>query len=533
MKKLLTSLNVFLLLLSLSACDVERIPETQITDPAFWKSESDLQMATNYLYTFLPGFGTSEVWSDNAYGTSSDPVSDGTRLAPASSEDYAAPYRLIRAANSIQEKAPAVPVAADVQDRYMAEARFFRALAYGQLVQKYGGVPLILKTLQEDAPELTQAAASRQEVMQQVYDDLDFAAAALPTPARLGGANYGRISNTAALALKARLALFEGTRAKFHQDGDAAPHLALAAAAAKAVMDSKEHSLYGSYADLFQYAGEGPQNKETILVKQYGTSQANIVLSHNFSENLYTGRMNPTKSLVDSYLMKDGLPIEKSPLYSVPSASVEVFSNRDERLEATVFKQGDPYNTGARFTTPMNYHKTGFGPKKFFNADDFRTRRALLDLALIRYAEVLLTYAEATFELNGSISDADLVGTINLLRQRGQVAPLSNAFAQANGLDMREEIRRERRVELALESQRYWDLIRWKTAETELPKPVLGNYYFAEEFGVDVPVNTNEEGFIVAQQASFRSFDPAKDYLWPLPVNELGLNPALRQNPNW
>lgn len=97
---------------------------------------------------------------------------------------------------------------------------------------------------------------------------------------------------------------------------------------------------------------------------------------------------------------------------------------------------------------------------------------------------------------------------------------------------MREEIRRERRVELAQENHRYWDLLRWKTAEIELPKAVLGNYFF-EEFGTDVPVNTDENGFIVLQGASFRRFDPEKDYLWPFPVNELGLNPALKQNPGW
>ena len=533
MKILLSKISLVLVFVSFISCDVNRIPETEITDPAFWKSESDLKLAANYLYTFLPGFNLNEVWSDNAYGTSANSISDGSRLAPATAADYSTPYQIIRSANNILEKSPAVPVTEAIRNRYMAEARFFRAFAYVQLVQKYGNVPLILKTLQENSPELSQAAASRQEVMNQIYEDLDFAAANLPTPAVLGGADYGRISNTAALSLKARIALFEGTRAKFHNDGDATKHLTMAVNAAKAVMDSKQHSLYASYGNLFQYAGEGLQNKETILVKQYGTDAANIVLNHNFSENLYTGGANPTKSLVDSYLMKDGLPINKSPLYKTPAKSTDIFTDRDERLSATIYKQGDPYNTGARFTTPMNYHKTGFGPKKYFNAADFTTRKALLDLVLLRYAEVLLTYAEATFELNNSISDADLDLTINLLRDRGKIAHLSNAFVQANGLDMREEIRRERRVELALENLRYWDLIRWKTAEIELPKPVLGNYFFAEEFGTQTPVVVNAEGFIVAQDASFRRFNPAKDYLWPLPVNELGLNPALKQNSGW
>jgi hypothetical protein len=520
------------LLLSMAACDVERIPETQISDASFWKSESDVRSAANYLYTFLPGFTRDEVWSDNAYGVQSDPISDGTRLAPATAVDYSAPYQLIRAANNIIEKVPQASVEENVKRRYMAEARFFRAFAYVQLVQKYGNVPLILKTLVQDSPELSQPANKRAEIMAQIYQDLDYAFANLPTPKTLGTAGYGRVSNTAAFSLKSQIALFEGTRARYHADGDPIAHLTLAKQAAKAVIDSKEHSLFASYANLFQYAGEGPQNKENVLVKQYGTDAANQILVHNFSENLYTGGSNPTKSLVDSYVMSDGLPITKSPLYKTPTTAVGVFANRDARLEATVFKQGEPYNAGANYSTPLNYHKTGFGPKKFFNALDFTTRKALIDRPLIRYAEVLLTYAEATFELDGSISDADLDISINLLRQRAKIAALTNAFVQANGLNMKEEIRRERRVELALENARYWDLIRWKTAEIELPKPVLGNYFF-QEFGTITPVVLTTDGYIIAQNQSFRRFDPEKDYLWPIPVNELGLNPALRQNPRW
>ncbi|TDE18186.1 RagB/SusD family nutrient uptake outer membrane protein [Dyadobacter psychrotolerans] len=533
MKKILYKIPVLLLIVSLLACDVERLPETQISDASFWKSEADIKAAANYLYTFLPGFTEDEVWSDNAYGTQSDPISDGTRLAPATSADYTAPYQLIRAANNIIEKVPPAPVTDAIKNRYIGEARFYRAYGYIRLVQKYGNVPLILKTLQNDSPELNEPAKPRAEIMKQIYEDLDFAAANLPTPTVLGTAGYGRIANTTALSMKARIALFEGTRAKFHKDGDPTQHLTLAAAAAKAVIDSKQHDLFANYTALFQYAGEGRANRENILVKQYGTDPANLVLNHNFSTELYTGGVNPTKSLVDSYLMKDGLPITKSPLYKTPVTSVDVFTDRDERLTGTVFKQGEDYNTGAKFNTPLNYFKTGFGPKKYFNALDFTTRQALLDLTLLRYAEVLLTYAEAKYELDGTISDADLDLSINLLRKRAKVAVLTNAFVTANGLSMQEEIRRERRVELALENLRYWDLIRWKTAETELPKTVLGNFYFKTEFGVETPVVLDPQGYIIAQNASFRFFDPAKDYLWPFPVNEIGLNPALKQNPKW
>jgi hypothetical protein len=151
---------------------------------------------------------------------------------------------------------------------------------------------------------------------------------------------------------------------------------------------------------------------------------------------------------------------------------------------------------------------------------------------LIRYAEVLLIYAESKFELDDAITDADLNLTINRLRKRGGVAPLTNDFAKTNGLSVRDEIRRERRVELAQEGFRYWDLIRWKTAEIELPKPVLGNFFF-KEFGTTVKVNLTKDNFIITQDASFRKFNPARDYLWPLPINEIALNPSMKQNPGW
>jgi hypothetical protein len=524
-------------LVGVTACDVNRLPETNISDATFWRSEADLKSAANYLYTFLPGFNTEDVWSDDAVGLASNNISDGSRLAPATDGNYNTPYTLIRAANNIIEKAPLATSAGQVViDRYVAEARFYRAWAYFSLVQKYGDVPLILKTLDDTSPELTAPATSRAEIYTQIYQDLDFAANKLPTPTALGAADYGRISNTAALAFKGRVALFEGTRAKFHNYGDANMHLSLAVAASKAVMDSKQHDLLASYFNLFQYEGEGRQNRENIIVRQYGVTVTERVSTHAyFRTSLENGNLSPTKSLADSYLMKDGLPITKSPLYKAPAASLDVFANRDERMSATFMKRGDAYmGTKPVFdVAPLVFNKTGFTFRKYSNVDDWTTQNSLMDRAVLRYGEVLLTYAEAKFELEGQISDADLEISINLLRNRAKVDKLSNGLATANGLDMREELRRERRVELAQESFRYWDLIRWKTAEIELPKPVLGNYFFKDEFGTAVTVNLTPDNFLLVQNASFRKFDPGKDYLWPMPINEISLNSNLKQNPKW
>jgi hypothetical protein len=232
--------------------------------------------------------------------------------------------------------------------------------------------------------------------------------------------------------------------------------------------------------------------------------------------------------------MEDGLPIEKSPLFVEPSEHSAYFEDRDPRMDLTIFKKGDPYNQDATFTIPsLTYHVTGFISRKYLDPKELGTNnRTFIDRALIRYAEVLLIYAEATFELNGSISDADLNLSVNLLRERVGMPHLTNQFVEDNGLEMREEIRRERRIELAVEGFRYWDIIRWKIAENVLPEAVLGSYYFEDGFGTGEP-NLTEDNYVLVQRASTRTFNPQRDYLWPFPVEELALNKNLEQNPGW
>lgn len=530
---------LFSFIFLVSSCDIDRIPETQLSDDSFWKSENDLKAASNYLYTFLPTLPIlHEIWSDDAFAKVPNNISEGSRLAPSTTADFNRPYQIIRAATNIIEKsvlAKGAGVAEGVINIYVGEARFFRAWSYFELVQKYGDVPLILHSLKEDSPELTAAPASREEVYDAIYQDLELAVNSLPTPTALGDPGYGRISKTAALALLSRVALFEGTRAKFHQYGEANKHLIKAVTASKAIIDSKEHSLFGDYFNLFQYPGEGRQNRENILVRQYGASVTESVLTHNSSRSYEQGVLNPTKSMVDAYLAVDGLPIEKSPLYVTPVNSEDVFKNRDKRLSWSIMKRGDPYyGTRPIFDIALlDRTVSGFCPRKFLNIPDWQTQRSYIDLPIIRYAEVLLNYAESKYELDGFIADIDLDISVNLLRSRGQIQHLKNDFVKTNNLDMRTEIRRERRVELAQEGFRYWDLIRWKTAEIELPKDVLGNYFFASEFGTAITPQLNSDNFILVQRASVRKFNAQRDYLWPIPINELGLNPNLKQNPGW
>ncbi len=528
------------ILAGFSSCDLDRLPETSLTDPSFWKSEADLKAAANYLYTFLPGLPvTNDVWSDDAFGTSSNEISDGTRLTPGSDGFYGTQYRLIRAANNIMEKSTQMEkegIAQEVIVRYVAEAHFFRAWAYYELFRRYGGVPLILTTLNEDSPILQKTQASREEVLMVIYDDLDFAAEILPLPSNLEPSNYGRITRMAALAFKSEVALFEGTRSKFHGYGDPIKNLNLAKEAASIVINSGEHGLFDSYYQLFQYEGEGMQNRENIIVKIYGSGIDDPIVFHNSQRNLEQGAANPTKALADAYLMTDGLPIDKSPLYGKPESINAVFEKRDPRMSYTFLKEGDEYiGTQLKFLRPsLSFQKTGFANRRYINPNDWDNQKSFIDYPILRYAEVLLNYAEATYEIDESISDDDLDKSINKLRDRSGVGmpSLTNGLVDANGLRMREEIRRERRVELALGGQRYWDLMRWRTAEIELPKAVLGNYYF-NEFGVQVIPPVNAENYILLQTADRRSFDSSKGYLWPFPTDQIALNPALKQNPGW
>lgn len=523
-----------------AGCDIDRPLEHEISDQSFWKTENDLIAATNYLYTFLPGLPNSEDnMSDDGYAIQPNEISSGLRTPPATDVNYSQPYQIIRAANNIIEKAPRA-LQNEVPDftvnLYVGEALFFRAWAYFDLVRKYGDVPLVLSLIGENDPILTSEKTPRAQVMEAIYKDLDAAIPVLTSPSVRTGAQFGRVTNTAALALKARAALFEGTRRKFHGDGEANTHLTLAAEAAGAVISSGEHSLFDNYYNLFQPAGEGRENRENIFVKKYGESIANNIASFN-AGSIVNGVNNITRSLADAYLMEDGLPIDKSPLYVAPMRHIDYFTKRDARMAQTIFKAGDPYNQSVLFSShTLLYHVTGFVSRKFVNPPEIGNQstgnQSFIDRPLIRYAEVLLTFAEALYELNESISNADLDQSINFLRRRAGLPPLTNEFVATHGLSMREEIRRERRVELAVEGFRYWDIIRWKTAEEVLPRPVMGSEYFAGDFVLGSPILTPDNQLIV-QSAETRGFRADRDYLWPFPVSELALNPQLRQNPNW
>lgn len=550
MKKLNLSIAIFAASILFTCCNKLDIkPESDLPDDMYWNSEADLITACNRLYETLQANWLDSRGDDNVNQTA-NLTSNGAWTIPNTSDEWNFRYRDIRTANNILEKGGKAKATDIVKNRYFAEARFFRAYSYFLLVQKYGDVPLILHTLDKDAPELLMGRNPRAEVMKAIYEDLDYAAAWLPDRATLSATQWGRVMKSTAWGLKARIGLYEGTRLKFRSEAGWEAHLQTAISSANQVT-AQGHSLYPTYDSLFVHFGEGQANKEAIFIKPFGVSATNVILGHNYSRDMENGRNAITRNLIHQYLYSDGLPAfntdntpvaTPSPLFvsetNEPSYNT-IFENRDPRLTYTIYKNGETSYKGTALVANVNLgSRSGYYTKKGWNKEDWQVNNSgTTDRILMRYAEILLILAEAKFELNGSISDADLNLTVNALRTRAKFAPkLSNAFVTANNLSMREEIRRERTVELALEGFRYDDLIRWKTAETVLPQELLGSKFVATEWQLSGPgtIKLNSNNMVVAEPADTRRFQANRDYLYPVPVNEITTSGnAVTQNPNW
>jgi hypothetical protein len=538
-------------MLFLASCDLTREPETTFTDNSFWKTEKDLRGADNRLYNLLGGF-SHDTRSDELVRVTADDVSSGSWTVPSTSANWTDSYSRIFTANNIIGKGSKALISDDVKNRWLAEAYFFRAYYHFALVQKYGDVPMMLKAIEStEDPMLLSTRTPREQVIQQCYKDLDFAVKWLPTITNLPAADWGRVTRSAALAMKVRIGLSEGTWAKYHNlSSDYKSHLKVAIDAAELIINGKEHALYSNFQKLFLFEGEGRQNKENIFVKVYGPNGQGTV-THNNSR-LMENTVSVTRQMVDQFLYTDGLPREKSPLKVSPEPSFNtIFDKRDPRLGMSLYKLGEDAYKGA-YIPFNNQHGYGYSLKKGFLLSEWESNsRETIDKMLIRYAEVLISYAEALYEYNGAITDAQLDLTVNALRNRvGFTTKLTNAFAATNGLTMLNEIRRERTVELLDEGFRYDDIIRWKIAENVLTTNILGAKFVDAECTktraelakrlTDAQGKVNgiqvydERDIYVIEIAADRKFNPAKDYLYPVPLNEISLSGgAVTQNPGW
>lgn len=536
---------------------LDLIPKDAISDATFWKTGADFKLAANNLYFSLEGFNAADIQSDIAYDVP-NAVSNGTYQVAENDSRWTNAYSYIRRCNKIIAKAAESPISAELK-QFAGEAKFFRAYNYWMIYRLFGEVPIITRELDIDDEELYAPRASRKATVDFILQDLTEAAADLPNQTDLPGGDIGRVTKGAATSLKARVALFEGTWAKSRNSTDAGGYLDIAIEAAAAVMNSAQYSLFtakGGQSYRYLFIDEGDDAPEAILDRRY---QVNIS-NHTYPSTVGEGHLLPTKKLADMYLCEDGLPITQSPLFKGYDLTDSEFQQRDPRMTMTIAIPGSgvrqlwyPEPVASWPFYPQRNANTGYTTYKFLSEDPVSNAAPFAlgydyDRHIIRYAEVLLIYAEARFEKNGAISDDDLDKSINPIRERAGMRALTNAFVNANGLDMQEELRRERTVELALEGFRYDDLRRWKTAEHELPVDVKGIRIVGTPWAGPIVVEgqdrnpysdagwqnrTDANGFIIVERASGRTFDPAKHYLMPLPTKEIMINPQLAQNPGW
>jgi len=506
---------------------LDKQPLDAASTTTYWKTEADAEQAVNNCYRSLTDIDNDIFLSsatDDSYAWSGWPLdiagaANGSATATLGTFDHywSHSYQAIAAANNVldnMDKIPASAIDETIRKRLKGEARFIRAYFYQQLTGFYGDVPLI--THIQSPSEFDAPKTPKDSVALFVVSEIDDFANDLPLS--YDASNLGRVTQGAALALKARVLLYEG---KWPE----------AAAASQAVMNLGIYNIeQGGYLSLFD--GTNKSSKEIILAGQYIKDvYASGVTTWVGGPSLGGwSEIAPLQRLVDDYECTDGKTIDQSPLYNASTP----YNNRDNRLTLTVAVPGTVINgTTIDVTAPNsidglgknNASFTGYYFKKYIPADVGANwwSNSYNDEILIRYAEVLLTYAEAKIEANDI--DASVYDAINQIRQRtGVNQPAVTPADYATQADLRTLVRRERHVEFAVEPQRLFDIRRWKTAEIVMP----GNAYgILNNFD---PTRSDYGQHILVES---RNFDPARDYLWAIPQNELDLNKNLTQNTSW
>lgn len=541
----------FVMLLGVMSCEdgLDLVPPDAVSDVSFWNSANDFKLATNNYYYTLPHQDGWDRDSDIQYGNGFNAVSSGTNMPPANDNFWNDRYATLRQINTLLQKAKefADPDAIEVS---VAEGKFFRAYEYFRLVQNFGDVPYYDEPLTVENEGLYAARTPRATVIINVLRDLDEAIPDLPLESETAGNDQGRVTQGAALALKAKVALFEATWAKYHgTEGNVSDLLNQAVNAANEVVNSGEYELFVYAPDptlsyVKSYGIEGNDSKEQVLARRYHPD-----VEGNWWVNWVCcgGESDGTKKLADMYVATDGLPIDISPLFQGYGTMTSEFENRDLRMSNTLHVPGEVQlfrdNKAGNPIYPQitGHDQTGYRANKlvaFYPPDSEVWGRAYEFKHVIKYSEVLLILAEALYERDGAISDDDLNRTINLLRDRGQVASLTNALVNNNGLDMLEQIRNERTVELAFDGTRLQDLKRWKTAVAEMGEAIKGvnlasGAWDAVYPGVSTQYELDGDGFKIVQPAATRQFSE-RNYLFPIPTQQIQLNPALApNNPGW
>ncbi|MCW3787660.1 RagB/SusD family nutrient uptake outer membrane protein [Plebeiibacterium sediminum] len=589
MKKILFAIIPGILLL-FSACEdtfLDLDPLDASTEAAYFSTPEHFKAATNDFYNKMIGLRStngSSVYDFMDFGTDlTGYVQDYGRgvVIPGSGDSYwTRAYIYLRAINIVLDKAKAYNGDQEDIAEYVAVSKFFRAYHHFVLLQRFGGVPIVTKVIDLDSPELLGARHSRYEVFEQIIKDLDDAIAGLPLEKNISDSDKGKISKWAAMSYKAKALLYEATWEKnvgTTTDGDGVSEgagsakptdypsvnsmLTMSNELAKDVMDNGGYSLWNynsslenwSMYYLFNLEDEGSNpagltkasNSEFILYTKYDYDlyQGNVNISHTVGS-----RLSPSRKYMDMFLCSDGLPVEKSSVFEGYYGRSNEFKNRDYRL--TSYFGDIPEDGTASLIGPGSNSGSSYGNRKFasYNYGVYRAANTeSFDFPQIRLAEVYLIYAETLYELKGALTDAELNASINKIKARAGLPALTNAFAVANGLDMYEEIKRERTVELYAENSRYNDLKRWGIAEEELNQDICGDVIEGTEYenntalynpaGYPYGEITKETGVgprrvLLLDPAANRNF-ARTHYLMPIPLEQINLNSNLLQNPGY
>ncbi|MFT4154312.1 RagB/SusD family nutrient uptake outer membrane protein [Parafilimonas sp.] len=478
------------------------------TDPSSGESGWETDYSIYYLDAVSDNVYSQFYWEGyQDYGNGTVTSSDGNAYTRWN-------YKTIQRCNWFLENVDATPMDDTLKAQYKGEARFLRAYQYFIMSQLYGDVPLVTTTITtEEANAVTRTAAA--DVRSFIVSELDTIADILPES--YSGSDVGRITKGAALALKARIELFDADYASAITDYETVMGLG--------------YSLYSSYADLFRIGNEN--NSEVILDVQYKENDFANWLPGVMATSSQGGwsSLDPTQSIVDAYEMSNGKTIDETGSgYDADNP----YENRDPRLAASIVYPGQLYEgfyynsidaSSDDYYNGDNNSKTGYLIKKYISnlSEDYSDMwNTGLNVIVIRYAEVLLGYAEAKIEQNDI--DESVYSAIDAVRTRAGMPEVDRTVYNSQST-LRTLVRRERRVELAFEGLRWFDIQRWKigsevrngTVYGIRPGTVNASTGAVTYSGDNISVET-------------RTFNENRDYLWPVPQSEIDINNSLTQN---
>ncbi len=575
-------LMVALVSLLAVSCDLDKLPLSNLSPDSFFSTRNELDAFANNFYSNFPGSSVFEEESDLIIRNNrSDWMRDG-RSVPGSGGGWT--WTALRDFNTLIEMSSNCKDE-KARDEYVGVARFFRAWFYFEKVKRFGDVPWYDHQLGSSDKDLYKPRDSRELVMSNVVEDLDYAIANLPV-----NRSVYKVTKWTALALKSRACLFEGTFRKYHGinlEGHSAEwYLEQAAAAGDEFISTSGYSVYtgggveNSYRDLF--ASTDAIGTEIILARDY---DRNLSIKHNGTYYTLGNYGNPgmTRKMFCSYLMKDGTRFTEKEGWETMTF-IEETKNRDPRLSQSIRTPGYKRIGSSKVEAPdFGHTETGYMLTKYMQGVDQGVDMygaSFNDLPLFRSAEVYLNFAEAKAEL-GTLTQSDLDRSIKLLRDRVGMPNIDLAAANASPdpyLMAKEtgypnvtgantgvilEIRRERTVELFDENFRFYDLVRWKNGQAITHKflgmyfPAPGTYdldgdgtydvcFYTDAVPSGLPANVvkckigervffteGDHGYVDVTPNLPGLWNEERDYYYPIPTDELTLNPNLEQNPEW